>query len=119
TCALKGTQENPIVELQLIGYDRTLLFSRPDEKIQAVYNVLRGGGNVVLLVKEGTIGTGEPIARIWEVQSKGSVFLQYEDVAQWHKSDKMVGLYVGLGFLGGAGFFVWMLVWGRKKGWFK
>lgn len=90
-----GTGYNYRVEAQLAGYDRKLVFYNIEEKADAVYNGLPVGADVVLLVEERNTSK----AIIWEGQSNGDVFLHYETVAQWHKSNKRWGLGFGLALL--------------------
>ncbi len=97
------------VKAQLAGYDRALVYYDPEQKIDAVYSGLQVGTDVVLLVKEG-----ETTATIWEGRSNGNVFLLYETVAQWRKSNGWWALGLGLAFLGASGFFAWLIVRGIK-----
>ena len=98
------------VKAKLAGYDRTLVFYDPEEKVRAVFSGLDYGADVVLLVKEG-----ETTATIWEGRSNGNVFLRYETVAQWRKSNSQWALVVGLGFLGASGFLAWLLKGNVKR----
>jgi len=84
------------VKARLFGYDRTLRFHHPEKKVRDVYRGLHLGAGVILLVEE----SGSDNAKIWEGQSNGNVFLHYDTVAQWQKTNKRWGLGLGIFFWG-------------------
>ena len=113
-----STEYGRRVEARLLGDKRTFRFDDPEEKVNTVYSGLRVGGDVVLLVEE-VRWSWRGNVYIREGRSNGNVFLRYETVAEWQKSNKRGNLYVGLGFfLGFGSFFAFLLAWGMKKGWF-
>ena len=113
-----STEYGRRVEARLLGDKRTFRFGDPEEKVNTVYSGLRAGGDVVLLVEEVWWLWGGNVY-IREGRSNGNVFLRYETVAEWQKSNRRGNFRVGLGFLGFGSILAFLLAWGMKKGWYR
>ena len=106
SCIIKRTETGPLVEVRLLDDKRTFRFSDPEEKVNTVYSGLRVGGDVVLLVEESWHKHGY----IWEGRSNGNVFLHYETVAEWQKSNIPWWWGLGLSFVAFCGLTIWASV---------